>query len=123
MTDSTIDNRLSTIDSGQQPTANSQSFITYPYNQSVLEEKLVKLNRKSAKLGLAPVVAKFDLVPTMQSNEWGIQREVIMLHVHLEGVAPRINGWTFVCRNVAVRNVRIMVLSGELLLSRIVDSR
>jgi hypothetical protein len=73
------------------------SLIIEVYQRSKLESKLEKLNRKAAKLGLAPVVADFQ--PKIVEREIeGLTREVVVYDVKLTGDAPKLNGWTFVCR-------------------------
>ena len=73
------------------------SLIIEVYQRNKLESKLGKLNRKAAKLGLAPVIADFQ--PKIIEREIeGLTREVVVYDVKLTGDAPKLNGWTFVCR-------------------------
>lgn len=75
-----------------------------PSDLEELESKIAKLNRKAVKLGLEPVghstAERIVKIPVLDSHDsfTGQFREVAVIDVTLVGTAPRINGWTLVCK-------------------------
>lgn len=65
-----------------------------PNRKSEFEAKLAKLNRRSVKLGIAPVTASYaDRLVKVDDTH-----SKLVLDIELDGIAPCINGWTLVCR-------------------------
>jgi len=69
-----------------------------PYHQPSLEKKIAQMNRRAAKLGLEPIVAEFVERIDSHSERGGIIVQVLVLDVYLTGTAPKLNGWTLICR-------------------------
>jgi hypothetical protein len=86
--------------------------VTYwipQHNLAPLTEKLEKINRKAAKLGafaiqwkqtgntkVEEVVVGYEITLESAPNQVAIKRKIVMNEVEVVGIAPQLNGWTFI---------------------------
>ena len=86
-------------------TTTSNNVLTIdPSRLFDLETKITKLNRRAVKLGLNPVeytlAERVVQVPVDDHSGYptGLCREVVVVDVTLTGNAPKLNGWTLICK-------------------------
>lgn len=78
----------------------TKTFFDIPaHNFSFLEEKIAKLNKTAVKLGCeeTQVYVMYTFVKNVARPQED-QKLVEFMHVNVEGVAPVLNGWTFVAK-------------------------
>lgn len=74
------------------------------HNLKALGEKLDKINRKAEKLGAFAIqykdtgAVKVEEVSTGKQDDQGhdIKRKILLHQIEVSGVAPKLNGWTFI---------------------------
>lgn len=66
---------------------------------SILQEKVDKLNKRAARLGLEPMVLRSGPPErVVKRNPTGLDSTILMYPVELSGCAPRIDGWIVAAR-------------------------
>ena len=88
-----------------QQTGEVRHYFEIPaHNFSVLEEKLVKLNRKAVKLGTTPITLEVigEHEQKQRQQATGVEYVVVVKHVVVHGETPRVAGWDLVAKITAV---------------------
>lgn len=73
------------------------SLTVKPHFREAVEKKIAQMNRRAAKLGLAPITAEF-VERIEYFKDHGVVRSYMVLDLFLTGNAPKLNGWTLLCR-------------------------